>query len=609
MLAAMKRLFPLAAFTSLAATPLMAQTVQTWNTAIAGSNWSVNGNWSPANSPAGNDLVFGQVGVTSGSATVGNIVDTSYTVNSVTYNNIGTVGSVWQVTQINSGVTLTINSVAGPAPATIFSVGGVSGSSSRVSIRGSGTLAIDEATSSIYVGGPTSGQTTILDMSGLGAFTANVATVNFGGDNSRATGDVSLANSNSITANTINIGTSTNSTSSSVASDLILGQSNIIYADTINVGKNYGGGTISYRAGLTSPTTVIRGTAGGSSRTDLNVGAFASVFGINNAKTGVVDFSGGSVDAMIDQLTVGTRNEASANVSGVTTASFIMDAGTVNVNSVTLGQTVYTSGTPGSIGSLTATIDVKGGNFQVNSGVNMAENTSGPIPVTANFNVSGSANVTIAGNVVAGAKSGSAATVAANVNISGGTLLIQGNLTEGAGGATSTVNLSGGTLNMDHGAIAVDSFNFTGGTLRDVASFSAGITGGLNVQNASTLAFGLDGGFVTLDLTGTLTLGASSNLQLTLANGFTPGASYTLVGNDLSDLTTGAFATINGTAFGVGNTFSLTNDQGTFQYQLTYTGGTGNDIVIQAVPEPSVALCFGLGASAMLLFRRRSRVC
>jgi hypothetical protein len=201
--------------------------------------------------------------------------------------------------------------------------------------------------------------------------------------------------------------------------------------------------------------------------------------------------------------------------------------------------------------------------------------------------------------------------VAANVNVSSGTLLIQGNLTEGSGAAsvTSTVALSGtGILNMDHGTIAVDTFTMTGGTLKDVASFTAATTGGLDLQTASKLAFGIDTGFTTLGLTGTLTLGASSDLVLILASGFTPGSSFTLVGNDAAEAISGSFATINGSAFGVGNSFSLTNDMGTFNYQLSYTGGTGNDLLMQVVPEPATWLLLAGVGTFFMVVRRRNRL-
>jgi len=239
----------------------------------------------------------------------------------------------------------------------------------------------------------------------------------------------------------------------------------------------------------------------------------------------------------------------------------------------------------------------------------MADNSAGATSVVSNLNVSGTAAVTVTGNITAGNKNGSASNVAANINVSGGTLLVQGNLTEGNGpsGVTSSVTVSGGTLNMDHGTLSVDNYTQTAGTLKNAASFQAGTTGGLNLQNSSKLAFDVDSGFTTLSLTGSLTLGGSSDLVLTLANGYTPGSSFTLVDNDLSDAISGSFATINGSAFGVGNTFSLTNNLGTFSFQLFYTGGSGNDLVMQAVPEPSVHAMIGLGLVGLWLLRRRNK--
>lgn len=591
-------------------TAAFSQSTQTWNTDTAGSLWSTSGSWSPAGSPEGNNIVFGDVfGKTASAATVGNIVDQNYTINSLTYNsaNTPTSGTYWQVTQINSGVTLTLNSTATTAPSPILTVGGVTSASTLAVIRGSGTFTVEESSSSIYVGAPSSGTNTVLDMSGLAAFNANVATLNFGGDSSRGTGSVSLADTNSLTASTLNLGTSTSSTSAGAVSKMTLGQTNTIHISTINVGSNYGGGSIVYRAGLTSATTEIRGTSGGTSRANLNVGTFYSVYGVNNTKSGTVDFRGGGIDALIDQLIVGSRYDAGTNIAGNTTAGFYMNQGTVDANSLTLGKTSYGSGSPTSSGALTATIGVEGGSLRINGNVNMAENASGMVPVTANISVSGTGSMSIGGDVTMGSKSGTAATVAANITVSGGTLLIQGNLAEGSGGSgvTSTVNVSGGILNMDHGSVSVDSFNFTSGKLKDVASFSATTTGGLNVQNSSTLAYSLDGSFTSLALSGTLTLGAASNLELTLAGGYAPGASFILVTNDLLDAVTGVFATINGAAFGVDNTFYLTNNLGTFQYQLSYTGGDGNDLVISAVPEPAAGFLFIGGLAGLWILRRR----
>jgi len=608
MVAGMRSLIPLTAVTCLLATPILAQTTQTWSTNTAGSNWSVPGNWSPAGSPEGNDIIFGDAfGETANPTTVGNVVDTSFTVNSLTYNNTGVSGNFWQVTDIAAGQALTVNSASLTPPATIFSVANTTASAStRVAIRGSGTLVINEAASGIYVGVSTASSSAVLDMSALASFSATVATVSFG--TSRGNGDVTLAGSNSITATTMTIGESILSTGGGTRSDLLLGTSNVFNVDTINVGRSFAAGSVGFRTGLTNPTVTIRGSAGGSSRADLTIGNTLTT-NVTNAQPGsYVDFtaSGGSVDARLDDLLIGRRGDAGSTTTY--SGSLSMNKGVIDATTVTLGQS---AGTGALANSTTGVLTVAGGTFTAGS-ISMADNVTGATSVIGNLNVSGSANVTVTGSVTAGRRVGTAASVAANIAISGGTLLIQGDLKEGTGaaGVTSTVALSGGVLNMDHGAISVDTFAFTGGTLKDVASFEAGATGGLNVQNSSSLAFGLDGGFTTLSLTGDLILGASSNLSLALANGFTPGGNFLLVSNDGGDLITGSFATINGVAFGLGNTFSLTNNLGTFDYQLVYNGGIGgNDLLIQAVPEPSAALLLGFSAGAVLIFRRRRGKC
>lgn len=579
----------------------------TWdgNAGVGDLNWSTPANWSPDGSQVNQAVVFDNTfGGTANATTVGNIVDSSLTIDSLSYANTGTSGSTWQVTQISSGVTLTLD--AGTAPSTIFAVGGVTSATTRVAITGAGTLTINEATSSIAVGTPTANQSAFLDMSGLGAFNATVASVNFGA--SRGNGDVTLANTNVITTTTFNVGNFTSSSGSNSKSDLLLGTSNSLNADVINVGLNYTSGAIGFRGGLTDATVTIRGSAGGTSRADLTI-ANTLTTAIGNSHGSTVDFtaSGGSVDAMIGTLLIGRRGDGGA--SATYTGSLTMNKGTIDATTVTLGQS---AGTGILANSVTATLNVSGNGAFTAGSINMADNAAGATSATAHLNVSGTASVTVAGNLVTGSKSGTATAVNANVTVSGGTLKVEGNLAEGAGaaGVTSVVTVSGGTLDMDHGNIAVDTFTFTSGTLKNVASFSAGTTGGLNVQTASTLGYDVDGAFTSLALTGALTLGASSNLQLTLADGFAPTGSLLLADNDGGDSIVGTFATINGGAFGGGNSFTLTNNLGSYDFVLNYGGGDGNDLVavLSSIPEPSAyAALAGAAMLGLAALRRRRR--
>jgi hypothetical protein len=72
-------------------------------------NWSNNSNWNPDGSPSGVDTTFSNTASAGSAGTVNNVVDGSVTVDSLTYANNG---SNFHTTQINSGLTLTVNGVA-----------------------------------------------------------------------------------------------------------------------------------------------------------------------------------------------------------------------------------------------------------------------------------------------------------------------------------------------------------------------------------------------------------------------------------------------------------------------------------------------------------------
>lgn len=569
------------------------------NAGVGDLNWSTDANWNPDASQLNQAVLFDDTfGETANATTVGNIVNSNLTIDSLGYANTGTSGNSWQVTEISTGVTLTID--AATAPAASLSVGGVTGSTSRTAIRGAGTLTVNEPAGVISVGTPSANQSATLDMSGLATFNATVASLNFGA--SRGNGDVTLAATNTLVATTFNIGNATSSTGNNTKSDLLLGTTNTIHANTINVGISLASGTIGFRTGLTAPTVTIRGAAGGDTRADLNIASNPSS-SMGNTQGSSVDFtaSGGSVDAKLGAVLIGRRGDAGGSTTYV--GSLTMNQGSIDATSVALGQS---SGTGALANSVTGNLTVAGGTFTTGS-LALAANTAGATSVDATVTVSGTGALNITGDIVAGSKAGTATSVTATIAVSGGSLTIGGNLAEGAGaaGVTSAVTLGGGTLDLTHGNISVDTFTFTGGTLKDVGAF----TGNLDVQNSSTLAFGLDGSFTSLALTGSLALGASANLQLTLANGFAPASDFLLVDNDGSDSVSASFATINGSAFGPGNTFTLTNDLGSYDFVLTYGGGTGNDLValFTPVPEPSSYAALAASFSLLLAATRRRR--
>jgi len=219
------------------------------------------------------------------------------------------------------------------------------------------------------------------------------------------------------------------------------------------------------------------------------------------------------------------------------------------------------------------------------------------------FTKSGSGNLTLSGSVTLGTLT----------TVSAGTLLINGNTTNFSDNSSST-------------AISV-----TAGTLAGTGTIT--VTGGDNVVlgAAGKLAAGLDGtaGLTTynfssgglLDLT---TATASSNtgwLDFELGSIATPGTSYdqiNILGGNLNIGTGLNFSDFNFTAlsgFGAGN-YVLFQTPGTISGSLGTNTGTingfdttlsisGNNLIMNVVPEPSTSGIVFLGGALLLALARR----
>ena len=131
---------------------LLAQS--TWDAGGGGDlNWSTFTNWSTDASPAGTAVVFGAAGTTANTTTVGNIVDQSMSVSSLTYGHTST--TAWHVTQINSGSVLTVGGAfrVGTTQVTIPPAANPVGLTTLVTIMGAGGLVVDDAASAFTVAG------------------------------------------------------------------------------------------------------------------------------------------------------------------------------------------------------------------------------------------------------------------------------------------------------------------------------------------------------------------------------------------------------------------------------------------------------------------------
>ncbi|MCE9630045.1 MAG: autotransporter-associated beta strand repeat-containing protein [Planctomycetia bacterium] len=203
-------------------------------------------------------------------------------------------------------------------------------------------------------GSTTSGSSTV-SLAGLSSFTFNnsagtfTANVQTNGSGTNVT-SVTLANTgsgaNSITAGTVTVGGATQSTGLANSTLLGLGKTNAFNTNTLNVGGFNGAGTIAYQPGVSNGSFLLRGAAGGVSRTGTAfVGWTSSGVRVGD---GTLDLTNGSADIRADTVIVG-RHGASANNTVV--GSVTMGSGTFDALSMVLGEKTETTGSPTITGS------------------------------------------------------------------------------------------------------------------------------------------------------------------------------------------------------------------------------------------------------------------
>ena len=194
--------------------------------------------------------------------------------------------------------------------------------------------------------------------------------------------------------------------------------------------------------------------------------------------------------------------------------------------------------------------------------------------------------------------------------VTGGTLLVNGSITQSA----VTVNGSGTTLggtgtitntvilgNTTAGAVLNPGPKGTAGTAGAVGTLG---TGALTLIGSNVFHVDASGTAATswdkLNVTGGVILGTTSTLELSIASGlnFTWGSQYTLIANDGTDAISGSFANAaNGSTISAGG----------YSFMVNYAGGTGNDLVLTQVPEPATWIGGAL-ALAAIVWTQRGRI-
>jgi CSLREA domain-containing protein len=361
--------------------------------------------------------------------------------------------------------------------------------------------------------------------------------------------------------------------------------------------------------------------------------ASGSLLGLtfNNATSGYTVQNGGTI------FTNGVTNSSGAAVTSTVSARLFTNNVTVNSGTLVLSNTTNTINGPNSIAAgakldLTAPSSNSIGSVSLNGGT---------LLLRGDGNLSGSALTITAANSVLDFQPGSGSSGAVNgITFNAGTSLTL----QGSAGTTATLgNLSGtGTAALSN-SIAASAGTFSGfttftksgagrlavsgsspafagtvsvtdGTLGGTGTLGGPLTvsGPLNSGGAvapgnsvgtlssgdfsitsagGTLGIELDptnsGGLGTsdnLDVTGTVTL-TGGNLALSLLSAPTVGQTFRIITNDGSDAVTGTFSTANGAPI-AGNSFGV----GSTSFQISYAGGSGNDVVLTVTSTPGLVV-------------------
>jgi len=332
-------------------------------------NWTTAANWTPAGPPpSGDTALFGVDATVGDSLTVNNIVPGNTAIAGLSYTN--SVNTTWHVTSIPVGVTLTVN-----GPLTVGGVAaGAAGTVSLAAIAGSGTLVVTGTPLNVGNNGSASLlQGTTLDLTGLNNFIYNAsAGVIATGIGNRSIATLNLASvSNYVTVGTMNLNTSSSSSSGNGTALRFGSGTNILNVGTFNLAAGRTSGTATFtdaNGGLR-----LRGTGGtDNDRATIVIGLRNFGSSTGGTTTGTLALNGHPVDMKIGTFTVGQETRAGTEANLIGSGVLQFDQGTVDATTINMGVCSGNSPTAGALGSITV-----GANATLTAGsISMANMTS-----------------------------------------------------------------------------------------------------------------------------------------------------------------------------------------------------------------------------------------
>ena len=467
-----------------------------WNGPGAGANnWSTTNNWLPTEAPEFlDDVKFFNAGANGVAVSnVNNFVDANFGGNIASLQFGNTNGNHTML--IASGNSLNLSGTNGFIVGTETDNGGAQTVFATVTgIGGAININNDNADLIVRQGTANSGgsQRATLDLSGLGNFSAAIDQVLVGvaGPVNRPSGTLYLARTNSLVASgTPGINAADSGSNGGGQSQIYLGIENEIDADTITIGRQKSSATLSFNPAFTnsSPEIILRG-AGPDRVATLAIGDNSGQSVSTGTSSGVVDFSGGTVDALADVIFVGKGQTSSG--TGTATGTLTFNAGTIDVNTLETGYQNSTAA--GAV--VTGMVNVKGtAQLLLNSTLRLAHYTgSGTIPV-------------------------------GKLNIIGGTVAGDGDII--AGGGTSTITISNGVLGVTGvvgtPAAPLTTLALTGGTVQLSVDGSAAVA----VVVATTIT---TSGVTTVDIGSVINVTGPATIPLISFAGADPYGSLSL---------------------------------------------------------------------------------
>jgi autotransporter-associated beta strand protein len=543
-------------------------------TTVRGAGMSVT---SGAN--LGSGTVALEAGLTiTGTATVGNAIainaDATITnANAVTLSGVLSGSSV--LTKAGTG-TLTLSGTNTQSGGVTVSAGGLTleggssiGDSSAVTVNSGATLTLNGGNETI---GSLAGAGNVVLSYRLTAggdntnttFSGVISSTNTSGIDKFGTGTLTLSGANTYTGSTtVSAGTlalSGNSAIADASAVTVLNAGTLSVSGTETVGSIAGAGAIALvgtlRAGGNNTSTEFSGAISGSGGGSLT-----------KQGTGTLTLSG------TNTYNGGTTISAGTVIAGST--------GALAASGVDLAAgTTLTFVASGSFGNYIAL----SGSATINVGSGYAATLSNTIDGAFNLTKTGTGALTLSG----------ATTYSGTTTVSEGTLYVTGSL-----GATSSLSVaSGATLGGTGSIFAASSGNNL--TMNDGATLAPGVAGvnngigtltvngNLRVSGSTMIDVAGNGGvggtdFDQVMVNGTVALNGGS-LTVSRVNSYTAtnGATYRIIDNDSTDAVTGATGIFGSVAEGT----DLTSNGDI--YTVRYASGTGNDVVLTAVVNPSV---------------------